>query len=91
MKFLPIGSIVTLKTATKKILIIGYLPQENGSDEVYDYSGVPYPEGLVDSKKLLLFNHIQIEEVNHKSLEDEETKDFLKRVSEIKEEEDGSI
>ncbi len=85
MSLLPIGTIVSLSNATKKILIIGYLPQEIGSDEVYDYSGVPYPDGLIDSKRLLLFNHKQINRIDHLSLDDQETKDFIKKVEKIKE------
>ncbi len=85
MSLLPIGTIVTLNNATKKILIIGYLPQEIGSEDIYDYSGVPYPEGLIDSKKLLLFNHKQIDKIHHLSLDDQETKEFIKKVEKMKE------
>ena len=91
MKILPIGTIVTLKNATKKILIIGYYPEEKGSKETYDYSGVPYPEGLIDSRKVLLFNHAQIGVINHLSINDQETKDFLKEIENLKEDKDGSI
>ncbi len=82
---LPIGTIVTLKNATKRILIVGYLAQENGSNELFDYSGVPFPEGLIDSKKILLFNHKQIATIDHFSVNDEETKMFLTKVEKLKE------
>ncbi len=91
MTILPIGTIVTLKNATKRILVIGYYPQEVGSDTVYDYSGVPFPEGLVDSKKILLFNHKQINEINHFSINDEETKKFFEEIEKVKERENGNL
>lgn len=81
----PIGTIVLLKNSTKRILIIGYLPQEYNSSTMYDYSGVPFPEGLVDSRKILLFNHVQIDKVCHESIKDEETSIFMKQVMKIKE------
>ena len=81
----PIGTIVLLKNSMKRILIIGYLPQEYNGSTVYDYSGVPFPEGLVDSRKVLLFNHIQIEKVCHESIKDEEETSFIKEVMKIKE------
>lgn len=83
--FLPIGTIVLLKDSTKKILIIGYLPQEGKDSTVFDYSGVPFPEGLIDSKKILLFNHKQIEKICHNSLIDMEVIDVINKVKEVKE------
>ena len=59
-KYLPIGTVVTLKDATKKIMVIGYCPVENGHNQMYDYSACLYPEGVIDSNKILLFNHDQI-------------------------------
>ena len=60
---LPIGSVVLLKDATKKLVIIGRLqvnPQEN---KVYDYLGVPYPEGYIGSDNNFLFNHDDINDI----------------------------
>ena len=85
--FLPIGTIVLLKDAKKRILIVGYLPQENGSDQAFDYSGVPFPEGLIDSRKILLFNHIQIDKICHNSVIDKEVIEMINKVKEVKNEE----
>lgn len=61
-KYLPIGTIVMLKNATKPIMIIGYLYM--GNDNVlYDYSAVIIPEGKLSSEQTLVFNHEQINEV----------------------------
>lgn len=45
---LPIGSVVMLKNGKKPVMIIGYF-QETAliKDMVYDYLGVPYPEGNI--------------------------------------------
>ena len=42
---LPIGSVVLLKDATKKLVIIGILQVNPSENKIYDYLGVPYPEG----------------------------------------------
>lgn len=71
-KYLPIGTVVMLKGATKKIMIMGYCPIEKEKNEMYDYSACLYPEGLVDSSKILLFNHDKIEQVYFVGNSDEE-------------------
>ena len=70
-KYLPIGSVVTLKDATKKIMIIGYCPVEKERNQMYDYSACLYPEGVIDSNRILLFNHNQIATIHFIGLEDE--------------------
>ena len=71
-KYLPIGTVVRLKGATKKIMIMGYCPVEKEKNEMYDYSACLYPEGLIDSSKILLFNHDKIEQVYFEGNSDEE-------------------
>lgn len=69
MKFsdlLPVGSVVLLKNAQKKIVVIGLMPIkhiESGEDITYDYMGVPYPEGYIGQESVMLFNHESIEEI----------------------------
>lgn len=71
-KYLPIGTVVNLKGATKKIMIIGYCPVENENHQMFDYSACLYPEGVIDSKKTLLFNHEQIEKIHFEGNNDAE-------------------
>ena len=83
-KFLPIGSVVRLKDATKNIMIIGYLSVDNeNKNVVYDYSGCMYPEGLLGSDQTLLFFHNQIEEIVSLGYQDLEQKEFLSKLLEI--------
>lgn len=80
-KFLPIGSVVILKNGQKKLMILSYLIFPSGSDEkkeMYDYGACTFPEGVVDSKVGIGFNHEDIKEVVHLGLEDDEYKDLNK-------------
>lgn len=61
---LPVGSVITLTEATKKIMIIGTGVKREKDDTLYDYVGVPFPEGYIDSEILLLFMHDDIERVD---------------------------
>ena len=52
---LPIGSVVLLKDATKKLVIIGVLQVNAEQNKMYDYLAVPYPEGYLGSDTILGF------------------------------------
>lgn len=85
MNFLPIGTVVLLKEATKKIMIIGYLASDKENEKViYDYIACLYPEGIVSSQQYLLFNHEQIDKIFYKGYDGEERKDLLDRLLEAK-------
>ena len=43
---LPIGSVVLLKGANKRVMICGRIQARAGCDKVYDYSACWYPEGI---------------------------------------------
>ena len=48
-KYLPIGSIITTKKSSQKIMIVGYFGLEyTEAIEVYDYMGCTYPKGLLE-------------------------------------------
>lgn len=83
-KFLPIGSVVLLKGGSKRIMINGYLCTEEGkSDKTYDYCGCLFPEGFITMNTNLLFNHDQIEKVDHLGLIDEEEQEFQNKINEL--------
>lgn len=91
--FLPIGTVVLLKNATKPLMITGYatLPRgeiydQNGKVEnkgimLYDYCGYFYPEGLIASDKVFAFNHSQIEKVYFKGYESQEFKELSEKMT----------
>ena len=77
-KLLPIGSVVLLKDATKKLVIIGILQVNPGENKIYDYLGVPYPEGYVGSDNNFLFNHSDINDIIFSGYENPEREAFIK-------------
>jgi len=83
-KYLPIGSVVLLKGATKRVMVSGFLAVDNeDTSVVYDYSGCMYPEGFLGSDQVLMFNHDQIESISFAGFEDKEQEEFLKNLKEI--------
>jgi hypothetical protein len=80
-RFLPIGSVVLLKGGTKKAMITGYCPvTEEDPNNMFDYRGCPFPEGIMMSEGSALFNHDQIEEVVHTGWENEESINFIDKL-----------
>lgn len=62
-ELLPVGSVVLLKDATKKLVIIGVLQVNPNENKIYDYLAVPYPEGYIGSNNNFLFNKDDINDV----------------------------
>lgn len=81
-KYLPIGSVVMLKSGKKRIMITGFCCQTTESNKMYDYTGCLYPEGYLSSDKMLLFNHEDIEKIYCIGLSDDEEKEFKKKLNE---------
>lgn len=85
-RFLPIGTVVLLKGATKPIMITSYcvFPKNFQLDEagkkippekkIYEYAGCTYPEGIIDNDLTCAFNHNQIDKVLFKGFTTEEYK-----------------
>lgn len=78
-KYLPIGTVVLLKGAEKRIMITGFasMSPETG-DNIFDYSGCVYPEGFLNYNEVCVFNHNQIERVFYKGYVDQEEVEFKK-------------
>lgn len=82
-KYLPIGTVVLLKGATKKLMITGFCAIANNEEKkMYDYSGFIYPEGMINSNQVCLFDHTQIEKIYHFGLRNEEEKEFKEKMKE---------
>ncbi len=95
-EFLPIGTIVLLNGGTKKVMITGFcaIPNDN-EHKMYDYSGCLYPEGIINSNEVCLFNNNQISEVIFKGFQNEEEQNFKVElqttINQIKLDEDHNI
>ncbi|MGF7050469.1 hypothetical protein J2T13_005018 [Paenibacillus sp. DS2015] len=85
---LPLGSVVLLKGAYKKLMVYGRKQVHIDSNKVYDYLGVVFPEGYIDPDYSFLFNHEDIEVVKYVGYINDEEKDFqrlLENVSSVEE------
>lgn len=84
-KYLPLGSVVLLKGGEKKLMIIGYCPVQAGdnTNNTYDYSGCLWPEGLISSDQVALFNHDQIDKIFCLGLSNDEQKDFITKLKDF--------
>ena len=79
-ELLPIGSVVLLKGGKKKVVIVGIKQTDLNTNKLYDYLTVPYPEGFLNSECMFFTNHDLIEEVTFKGYEDEERREFIKKL-----------
>lgn len=69
--WLPIGSVVKLKKAEKRLMVIGVQQKkEKESEEIYDYSGVVYPEGYFGNGGIFVFNQEDIEKISYLGFHD---------------------
>ncbi len=64
-KVLPIGTVVLLKGATARLMIIGYQRKaaDDSNDKIYDYCGCPFPEGYLSPEKTAIFDHDTIDRI----------------------------
>lgn len=76
---LPNGTIVLLKGGNKRLMIYGRKQLTVGEEEtMYDYLGVPYPEGYINEEYTYVFNHSDIIDIIHEGYADEEEDEFQK-------------
>lgn len=60
---LPIGSVVLLNGGEKRLMICGRIQTDVATGTTYDYSACFYPDGIVNSKELFMFNNENIRKV----------------------------
>ena len=77
-ELLPVGSIVLLKGGTKKTMIMGVLQtDEEHPETVYDYMGIPYPEGYMGEESVYLFQHENINDIVLRGYENPERDEMI--------------
>ena len=82
-KYLPLGSVILIKGAKKRVMITGYATIDTmKKDKVYDYCACLYPEGVISTEQTILFNHDDIERIFCLGFSDEEQKEFSKKLLE---------
>lgn len=79
---LPLGSVVKLKESEGLLMIIGYFSvEESRPDYVWDYVGVVFPGGCLDTTQTYQFDKEQIEEIVYIGYEDEEQHQFIMQLN----------
>lgn len=82
-ELLPIGTIVLLKKATKRLMITGYFPTSDAKPGyVWDYSGFLFPEGYRNQNEVYQFDREQIDKVFAMGYQDEEQLAFIEKAKE---------
>ena len=80
---LPIGSVVLVGDSKKKVMIVGLCQKGGAEGKLWDYTGVIFPEGYLDSNKMFLFNNEQITQVYALGYQDAEQLAFKAKVDEV--------
>ena len=77
-KYLPLGSVVLMKEAKKRVMITGYaVKSPESGDRIWDYIGCLWPEGMISPDKNLLFDHKDIHQIFAIGYSDDEQKSFM--------------
>ena len=84
-ELLPIGSVVLLKNATHRLMVVGFatVRYDSNPPKVYDYWGSAYPEGLFDPDQHVIFNHKDNDKVISVGYSDDSEKAFRKKIENI--------
>lgn len=80
-ELLPIGTVVLLKNASKKLMIYGVMQSDTENNQ-YDYVGVLYPEGSIGPEGQFLFQHEDIDQIFYRGYEDDERNIFINKLDE---------
>ena len=89
-KLLPIGSVCTLKGGEKKLMITAFYVKDE-SEELFDYCGCFYPEGMINSDEYYVFNQDQIDTVHFIGFINEEEKEFKTELKKFMNGEENSL
>lgn len=79
--YLPLGSVVLLNGATKKLMIIARAlnVKNDGKTYFFDYGAVAYPEGLTGDQ-MAYFNHDNISKVIFNGYHDVEDENMVETI-----------
>lgn len=87
---LPIGSVVLLKGANKRLMILGYSRYKAGDHtKIYDYCGCTYPEGFISPDKTAVFDHADIDQIFALGFQNDQQIAFRQKLTQILEKRKG--
>ncbi|MBD5423792.1 MAG: DUF4176 domain-containing protein [Allobaculum sp.] len=77
---LPLGSVVTLKKGKQRLMIVGRFQEEASSGQLFEYSAVLWPVGMISSNQVYLFNGDDIDCVYFLGLQDSQEFTFRRHL-----------
>lgn len=77
---LPLGSVVLLKGANKRVMVFARIQTIVGKGDIFDYAACSYPEGLADPQNVIFFNHDDIARVYFIGFQDSDELLFREKV-----------
>lgn len=78
--YYPLGTIVTLKKTSQKLLIVGRYCKDSETDRRFDYCGVPWPDGLTQPGDALFFDDSSIQLIHFLGLQNAEEYIFREKL-----------
>ncbi len=78
--YLPVGSVVLLKNAGKKLVVIGIKQVVEEDHREFDYMGLLYPEGYLTKELIYVFNHEDIMDVIFRGYHNPEREQYLAKM-----------
>ena len=79
---LPIGSVVSVYGIEKRVMVAGVRQVEVETGKTWDYCGCMYPEGLINSHELVLFDQKHIDSLYFMGFRDGEGLKFTQKLLE---------
>ncbi|MBT1174505.1 DUF4176 domain-containing protein [Bifidobacterium sp. LC6] len=83
---LPLGSVVRLRDGGDALLLVvsrAALTERDGHRGYFDYAAVVYPQGLVDSRRVLFFNREDVADVVFVGFVDDVERGFEQRYDDL--------
>lgn len=83
-KVLPIGTVVLLQNANKRLMIVGYQRKAAAdSGKIFDYCGCMYPEGFMSPSDTAIFDHTQIDRIIAMGLQNVPQIEFAEKLKQV--------
>ncbi|MEE8701911.1 DUF4176 domain-containing protein [Bifidobacterium crudilactis] len=63
--WLALGTVVTLRGASRRVMVTGRLSVDPATGALKEYSACPWPEGVLDGRHFIMFDHADIASVDY--------------------------
>lgn len=83
-RFLPIGTVVLLKSGTKELMINSYciFNVKEKEKKIYEYGACLYPEGVMNANNSYAFDHEDIAKILYVGYISEQQRAYVKKIDE---------